>query len=476
MTRALFLLPLSWLLACATPAPAPLEKPAPPPPSEPAPIAEPEKLAVGDAGLMADPAPAELAPALTDGGVPLYVPAPEKPAEVVEEEAPPPEEEDAPPPAKKSDPAAYQARRAEAQKLRAARKLPDALRAARAAESEAALLGDREAREAAEATGRIAVEMKSWPDARRAFDRALQRCEAKGLEGCRKKLLASLSSVGTRGKMPGVVERAKKLAEADGLLKKVLPAAKGDATAKKAKPEADKALALYRGYKDPSGAARARALRGALLAAMGQNGPAWKELVAADRACREARCKESLRPFLGAAATALANAGDLELSAKARAVDSRAAFFALPPDARRYRRTPELQAACDKVNALNPGRCLPLIKEAIGDFAYRDFSRESRTGPLSPADLAATYQEFNGLLQPCFLEEGRRSHLVGQFFFDVEWTVGNNGHVAEVHMGKRSEDGSALHKCLSDKLSIWRYPRFGGERANVTQSFEVKGT
>ena len=74
----------------------------------------------------------------------------------------------------------------------------------------------------------------------------------------------------------------------------------------------------------------------------------------------------------------------------------------------------------------------------------------------------------------CFNEEAKRRNLVGERSYGVEWTVGNDGRVAEEHMESRSEESTPLYRCVVDKLALWRYPRFPGERTNVSQRFEVK--
>lgn len=173
------------------------------------------------------------------------------------------------------------------------------------------------------------------------------------------------------------------------------------------------------------------------------------------------------------AALALA-AGDLEAAVKATVRDAEVAAALVPPEARRWARTSELDRVCAKYDAAQgAGACRRVEKQLTGGYTFRDFSKDKPSGEgLSAEQVKQVNEHYAPLLQECLAEQARRLAPPDAQRYEVAWTVQNDGRVRTAHLRKDLDD-TPLAKCLRAQFSSWRYPRFTGELQHVEQSFLV---
>ncbi len=80
-------------------------------------------------------------------------------------------------------------------------------------------------------------------------------------------------------------------------------------------------------------------------------------------------------------------------------------------------------------------------------------------------------------LHPCLAAEARRQKGGWQARVPIEFTIGNDGHVSRLWIDnpEYKGEGSELFKCMLGELKKWRFPAYGGEQANVSLAFSIKG-
>lgn len=91
--------------------------------------------------------------------------------------------------------------------------------------------------------------------------------------------------------------------------------------------------------------------------------------------------------------------------------------------------------------------------------------------------INAVVRANKGSLHPCLAAEARRQSGSWSARIPIEFTIGNDGHVTKLWIDNPDYkgDGSELHKCMLAELRRWRFPAYGGEQANVSLAFSIKG-
>jgi hypothetical protein len=93
------------------------------------------------------------------------------------------------------------------------------------------------------------------------------------------------------------------------------------------------------------------------------------------------------------------------------------------------------------------------------------------------AAINAVVRANKAALHPCLAAEARRKSGNWSARIPIEFTIGNDGHVTKLWIDnpEYKGEGSELHKCMLAELRRWRFPAYGGEQANVSLAFSVKG-
>lgn len=91
--------------------------------------------------------------------------------------------------------------------------------------------------------------------------------------------------------------------------------------------------------------------------------------------------------------------------------------------------------------------------------------------------INAVVRANKGALHPCLAAEARRQSGSWSARIPIEFTIGNDGHVTKLWIDNPDYKGesSELYKCMLAELRRWRFPGYGGEQANVSLAFSIKG-
>jgi hypothetical protein len=465
---------VGFTLACATPHLPPgneLEDPAPAPAATAGPSAaarppanEAELAKAFDASKDAKPAPAPSAPAPA-APTPLLAVVPAVPAE-------------APAPAAKEltaeSRAAFTAKVVAAKKKIAAGALSDAEGLVEDVAWVASELGPLERQESAELSHRFAVAQKDPAAERKACDRWLLACGSEKPDACRAGALAALAGL-SRSKSPEAGparERLAQLTQADACLSKAEAAAR----ARAASPSClDAANATYKRTGDRLMVARVRVARALSMSGDAKKAPDVVSLLQqVEIDCDEGRCAPVRRRALRTLSSHLAKAGDVEGAARAMLAEMSVGTLLLPVERRPYARTAEVERACALLDAKQgQGACRRLEKATIGSYSFVDFSRDRAARGLTADRVKAVNEHFGVMLQECLTSEAERLAPPASEKYELRWMITNDGHVEQLHLGKKDQDEGALADCLRRQFALWRYPRFEGEAQHVEQSFVV---
>ncbi|MBX5484310.1 MAG: hypothetical protein IRZ16_21015 [Myxococcaceae bacterium] len=199
-----------------------------------------------------------------------------------------------------------------------------------------------------------------------------------------------------------------------------------------------------------------------------------RELSRAEQLCTEARCAQVRRAALARLVDAELERGDRLAAARAAIREGQVYAATLPPAERLYAWTDTMDRACAALDAARgTGSCRALERHETGAFVFRDFSRQFAGEGLGPEVVRAVNAHFGVTFEECLASEAERLRMPAQERYTVRWTVLNDGHVGQMRMDRQERDDGPLARCLRQKLTLWRYPRYEGEWQHVEQSFVV---
>jgi len=145
----------------------------------------------------------------------------------------------------------------------------------------------------------------------------------------------------------------------------------------------------------------------------------------------------------------------------------------LPDERRRYGRSQDLVRVCKKLRRKSGvPSCGRLEKSAAGFMTFRDFSAGSTRAKLSKAEMGEVHAEYLPLLSGCLARAARAGEAEPGEAFELDWAVRNDGRVVRFQCNP-SVDGLQLGDCFKKALDKFRYPRYRGERRNVTVPMAV---
>jgi len=315
---------------------------------------------------------------------------------------------------------------------------------------------------------------KDWRAVRKASERWLEACGPDKIDACRAKALSALSRVASAKTPEAAAAKARVTAEkaADRCVLDAENAVR--AHAQQLPGCIESAAAHYKHESDRVMSARI-ALAKAQAAAAGDKKDRAVELYEfAARVCEEPRCASVRRRALKLAGWLELENGDPQKAARLMIEEMGVGAERLPADKRRYARTPEVDKVCAVLDGRDgPGACRKLEKQLLGDYIFKDFSTQKAGTGLAADTVRTVNEHYNVSLQECLAAEAARLVPPAYETYNVQWMVGNDGRVDQVHMGKKDQDDTELAMCLRRVFVVWRYPRYDGEAQHVQQSFTV---
>jgi hypothetical protein len=188
----------------------------------------------------------------------------------------------------------------------------------------------------------------------------------------------------------------------------------------------------------------------------------------------ESACPARRRTLLYETARLMERQGDLVGAYKLFAEINAEKIEDLPEERRRYGRSEDLVRVCAKLRRKSGvPSCLRLEKSTVGFMTFRDFSTGPTRAKLSKVEMGEVHAEYLPLLSGCLAKAARRGEAELGETFELDWAVRNDGRAVRF-MCNPSVDGLELGKCFRRALDMFRYPRYRGERRNVTVPLAVK--
>jgi len=145
----------------------------------------------------------------------------------------------------------------------------------------------------------------------------------------------------------------------------------------------------------------------------------------------------------------------------------------LPEPLRLHHRGADLLRLCERLRALPESPpCRDLERKATGSVTYRDFSLGPTRPSLSADVVKPVHDEYLPLLIECLTRAVKDGELEAGDELELSWTVKNDGHTTNL---ERSPPGDepGLTRCLGAAVEAFRYPRFPGQRQNITLPLSV---
>lgn len=341
-------------------------------------------------------------------------------------------------------------------------------------EHDAPKLGPPELQAVLEQQAKAGVAQKEWRLVRKAAEAWLESCGPEHVDACRIKALAALNKVAV-AKSPEA-EKAKARATAVKMADRCLLDAENAVRAHAAVPGClDAAAAHYRAQSDRLMGARVAMVKAMAAALDEKKRERAAELYEfAAKVCDEPRCAAVRRRALKAAGWLELENGDPARAARMMIEEMGVGAERLPPDKKRYARTPEVDKVCAALDARDgAGACRKLEKQLLGEYIFKDFSTQRAGNGLAADTVRAVNEHYIVSLQECLAAEATRLVPPAYETYQVGWMVQNDGRVDQVHMARKDQDETELALCLRRVFPLWRYPRYEGEAQHIEQSFTV---
>lgn len=192
--------------------------------------------------------------------------------------------------------------------------------------------------------------------------------------------------------------------------------------------------------------------------------------------CDQEACPGKRKQLLIAAAWTYERLGQLEESFKIYARLNAEALDGRSEKERQYARSRELVRVCRKLlKKSGDVSCWDLERRTVGFVTYWDFSKGRRKPQLSRSDIREVHEEYVPLLSKCLIQAVKTGEAEPGETYQLSWTILNNGQAKNFECWPATEEYD-LGTCFKEALTIFRYPRYLGERQNITLPLLVEGT
>ena len=225
-------------------------------------------------------------------------------------------------------------------------------------------------------------------------------------------------------------------------------------------------------WRYPALAAAALEVEGRVLGATGDL-PAEVEKYREAAGLCETACPSRRRILLYETARLMERQGELVGAYKLFAEINAEKIEDLPEERRRYGRSEDLVRVCAKLRRKSGvPSCLRLEKSAVGFMTFRDFSSGPTRSKLTKDEMGEVHADYLPLLSGCLAQAARSGEAEPGETFELDWAVRNDGRAIRFQCNPPVE-GMQLGECFKQALDIFRYPRYRGERRNVTVPLAV---
>ncbi|MBW1811603.1 MAG: hypothetical protein JRJ87_25675 [Deltaproteobacteria bacterium] len=214
-------------------------------------------------------------------------------------------------------------------------------------------------------------------------------------------------------------------------------------------------------------------LEGRLAAASGYPADEQEKYTEAAKVCSQGACAKKQREILFKSAHILEKQSK---NKKAYSIFSDINFYKismLPEEKRRYSKSKDMIRVCNKLRTEFGTRiCYVIEKKTTGFPTYRDFSSGKLESKLSRKQIKAVHSEYLHLLTNCLTDSVKNGEVENGEKFELDWAVTNEGRAVRFKYNPVA-DPDNIGKCFKEALEIFRYPRYRGQRQNITLPLAV---
>jgi tetratricopeptide (TPR) repeat protein len=335
-----------------------------------------------------------------------------------------------------------------------------------------------------ERIGNAERQLKRQKAARRAYRKALDEYARGDADGRRDSLLERISERG-KGWSKKSAAYFDKLMEAWAQLKELHTQARKfkrrdkpadideiDPEVYTLMQEANRIRKRARGWRYSALAAAALEVEGRVLGATGDLPAEVEKYREAAELCEEA-CPGRRRTLRYETARLMERQGELVGAYKLFAEINAEKIEDLPEERRRYGRSEDLVRVCAKLRRKSGvPSCLRLEHSTVGFMTFKDFSAGPTRSKLTKTEMGEVHADYLPLLSGCLAKAARSGEAEPGETFELDWAVRNDGRAIRFQCNPAVE-GLQLGECFKNALDMFRYPRYRGERRNVTVPLAV---
>jgi hypothetical protein len=214
-------------------------------------------------------------------------------------------------------------------------------------------------------------------------------------------------------------------------------------------------------------------LEGRLAAASGYPDDEQEKYAEAAKVCSHGACPKKRREILFKSAHILEKQSKNKKAYSIFADINFARISGLPENIRRYSRSKDMIRVCNKLQAEFGARtCYEIEKRTTGFATYRDFSQGKTESKLSREQIKTVHSEYLHLLTNCLTVSVKRGEVEGGEKLELDWAVTNEGRAVRFKYSPLAEPDN-LGKCFKEALDTFRYPKYRGQRQNITLPLAV---
>jgi len=209
-------------------------------------------------------------------------------------------------------------------------------------------------------------------------------------------------------------------------------------------------------------------LEGRLAAASGYPADEQEKYTEAVKVCSRGACPKKRREILFKSAHIFEKQNENKKAYGIFAEINFAKISGLPENIRRYSRSKNMIRVCNKLQAEFGARtCYQIEKKTTGFATYRDFSKGKTGSKLSREQIKTVHSEYLHLLTNCLTVSVKRGEVESGEKLELDWAVTNEGRAVRFKYSPLAEPDN-LGKCFKEALDTFRYPKYRGQRQNVT--------
>lgn len=214
-------------------------------------------------------------------------------------------------------------------------------------------------------------------------------------------------------------------------------------------------------------------VEGRTLAAAGMPADEIKKYREGAEVCGQGVCHPKRWALLKKAADLLERGDDIREAYKLQVTVNAEMNSGLPKQKSRYVRSKAMNRLCQRLrDEKHSSDCLEIEIASVGYSTHTDFSEGSTFGTFPKAHVQKVHDEYLPLMIRCLRRAIDSGEAERGEIYNVGWTVRNDGRAGKFN-SRPSVDGLEMGVCFKKVLKIFRYPRFKGERHNISLPLRV---